>query len=95
MNLDFKVTWNIFRFTVETGEHINVENENNGKYEFSLHNDLPETFYDKLSQSFPEDTPSIGMESIKSSIEDESKKRFDFKLKSSASVDSKKCEYIY
>ena len=75
---------------METGEHISVENENNGKYEFSLHNDLPETFYDKLSQSFPEDTPSI-----KSSIEDESKKRFDFKLKPSSSVDSIKCEYIY
>ena len=75
--------------TVGTAENINVEGEDDGKTEFNYQPNFPE----ELSHSMHDDTQSF--KSRKSSVEDDSKHRFDFNSKTSSSIDSIKCEYIY
>ena len=81
------------RLTVGTGENINVEDEDDGQHEFNFHQNLQPTFPEELSHSIHDDTRSV--KSTKSSLEDDSKNVFDFNLKTSSSIDSIKCEYIY
>ena len=79
----------IARLTVGTAENINVEGEFEGKREF----DSQPTFLEELPHSVHHDTRRL--ESPKSSLEDDSKTIFDFNSKTSSSIDSIKCEYIY
>ena len=81
------------RLTVGTGENINVGDEDDGQNEFNFHQNIPPTFPEELSHSIHDDTRSV--KSTKSSLEDDSKNVFDFNLKTSSSVDSIKCEYIF
>ena len=78
------------RLTVGTGEHINVEDEDDGKNKSNFHQNL-QPIFPELSHSIQDDTRSV--RSTKSFLEDDSKKRFD--LKTSLSQDSIKCEYVY
>ena len=75
------------RLTVGTGENINVEEEDDGKKEINFQPTFPE----ELTHSIHDDTRSV--KSTKSSLEDDSKKVFN--LKTSSSIDSIKCEYIF
>ena len=75
------------RLTVGTGENINVEDEDDGKNEFNVQPTFPE----ELTHSIQDDTRSV--KSTKSSLEDNSKNLFN--LKTSSSIDSIKCEYIF
>ena len=81
------------RLTVGTGENVNVEDEDDGQNEFNFHQNFQPTFPEKLSHSIHDDTRSV--KSTKSSLEDDSKNVFDFNLKTSSSIDSMKCEYIF
>ena len=77
------------RLTVGTAENINVEGKFEGKREF----DSQPTFPEELPHTVHHDTRRL--ESPKSSLEDDSKTIFDFNSKTSSSIDSIKCEYIY
>ena len=73
------------------GTHINVEDEDDGKNEFIVNQNVQPSFPEMLSHNIHDDIRSLT--SSKSYLEDESKSRFN--LKTSSSIDNVKCEYIY